>query len=125
MLTQEDDVDAHAFRKRGWSISAIARHLGHDRKTIRVYLSDGRTAGVRAPAGEDWFAVFDVYCRERLLEDPHLWAMTLFDEVVALGFRPVVSDAHTAVASAFAAPALRGVRRSEGSAGGDHRAPGR
>ena len=27
MLTQEDDVDAHALRKRGWTISAIARHL--------------------------------------------------------------------------------------------------
>ena len=33
MLTQEDDVDAHALFKRGWTISAIARHLGHDRKT--------------------------------------------------------------------------------------------
>ncbi len=86
MLTQEDDVDAHALRKRGWSISAIARHLDHDRKTIRAYLNDGRVAGVRAPAGDDWFARFDVYCRERLAEDPHLWAMTLFDEVVLLGF---------------------------------------
>jgi transposase len=86
MLTQEDDVDAHALRKRGWSVSAIARHLGHDRKTIRAYLNDERTAGVRAPAGEDWFSRFDVYCRERLAEDPHLWAMTLFDEVVVLGF---------------------------------------
>jgi transposase len=86
MLTQEDDVDAHALRKRGWSISAIARHLGHDRKTIRRYLNDERVAGVRAPAGEDWFVVFVDYCRARLVEDPHLWAMTLFDEVVALGF---------------------------------------
>jgi transposase/acyl-coenzyme A thioesterase PaaI-like protein len=86
MLTQEDDVDAHALRKRGWSISAIARHLGHDRKTIRAYLNDERVAGVRAPAGEDRFVVFVDYCRARLVEDPHLWAMTLFDEVVALGF---------------------------------------
>jgi len=86
MLTQEDDVDAHALRKRGWSISAIARHLGHDRKTIRSYLNDERVAGVRAPAGEDWFAVFVDYCRARLVEDPHLWAVTLFDEVVGLGF---------------------------------------
>ena len=53
MLTQEDDIDAHALRKRGWSISAIARHLGRDRKTIRAYLSGDRTAGVRAPAGDD------------------------------------------------------------------------
>jgi hypothetical protein len=35
MLTWEDDVEVHALRKRGWSISAIARHTGFDRKTIR------------------------------------------------------------------------------------------
>ena len=86
MLTQEDDVDAHAFRKRGWSISAIARHLGHDRKTIRAYLNGGRVAGVRAPGGVGLFDPFVDYCRERLVEDPHLWAMALFDEVVVLGF---------------------------------------
>jgi len=86
MLTQEDDVDAHALRKRGWTISAIARHLGHDRKTIRAYLSGGRVAGVRAAAGASGFDVYADYCRERLLEDPHLWAMTLFDEIVVLGF---------------------------------------
>ncbi|MFE8017920.1 hypothetical protein ACFU3O_34910 [Streptomyces antibioticus] len=36
MLTWEEDVDANALRRQGWSISAIARHLGHDRKTIRA-----------------------------------------------------------------------------------------
>ena len=86
MRTQEDDVDAHALRKRGWTISAIARHLGHDRKTIRAYLNGDRVAGVRARAGEDRFGPFVEYCRERLLEDLHLWAMTLFDEIVVLGF---------------------------------------
>jgi len=86
MLTQEDDIDAHALRKRGWSISAIARHLGRDRKTIRAYLSGDRTAGVRAPAGEDVFGPFATYCKERLKEDPHLWATALFDEVTALGY---------------------------------------
>jgi transposase len=60
MLTQEDDIDAHALRKRGWSISAIARHLGRDRKTIRAYLSGDRTAGVRTPAGDDAFAAASV-----------------------------------------------------------------
>ena len=39
MLTREEDVDAHALRRQGWTISAIARHLGHDRKTIRSYLT--------------------------------------------------------------------------------------
>jgi transposase len=43
MLTQEDDVDAHALRKQGWKITAIAAHLGHDRKTIRAYLNGERT----------------------------------------------------------------------------------
>src|SRR3954469_3926226 len=85
MLTREDDIDVHALRRQGWTISAIARHLGRDRKTIRGYLN-GRQAGVRAPAGPDLFAPFVDYCRARLTEDPHLWAMTLFDEVVDLGY---------------------------------------
>ena len=86
MITQEDDVDAHALRKRGWTISAIARHLGHDRKTIRTYLDGDRVAGVRVSAVENPFDRFADYARARLVEDPHLWAMTLFDEVTALGY---------------------------------------
>lgn len=79
-------MDAHALHRRGWTISAIARHLGHDRKTIRGYVNGERTAGVRAPAGEDRFAPFVEYCRARLAEDPHLWAETLLDELRPLGF---------------------------------------
>jgi predicted transcriptional regulator len=45
MLTREDDVDAHALHRRGWTISAIARHLGHDRKTIRAYLHGDQVPG--------------------------------------------------------------------------------
>jgi transposase len=86
MLTQEDDVDIHALRKRGWSISAIARHVGLDRKTVRAYLNGKRRVGVRAPAGDDAFAEYATYCTARLVEDPHLWATALFDEVTALGF---------------------------------------
>ena len=48
MLTWEDDMEVHALRKRGWSISAIARHTGHDRKTVRKYLAGDQTPGVRA-----------------------------------------------------------------------------
>ncbi|WP_245822582.1 helix-turn-helix domain-containing protein [Lentzea waywayandensis] len=39
MLSLEEDVEAQALRAQGWSVSAIARHLGRDRKTIRRYLS--------------------------------------------------------------------------------------
>jgi len=87
MLTREDDIDVHALRRQGWTISAIARHLGRDRKTIRAYL-DGREAGVRAPRSLlDLFEVFAPYCAQRLADDPHLWASTLFDELIDLGYR--------------------------------------
>ena len=73
MLTWEDDVEVHALRKRGWSISAIARHTGRDRKTVRDYLSGKRTPGVRARSSPDPFEPFIDYVRARLREDPHLW----------------------------------------------------
>jgi transposase len=85
MLTWGDDVEVHALRKRGWTISAIARHTGRDRKTVRAYLNGERTPGVRARA-VDPFAPFLDYVTARLVEDPHLWAITLLDELIALGF---------------------------------------
>jgi transposase len=87
MLTWENDVTAAALRNQGWTISAIARHLGHDRKTIRDYLDGKRVPGVRASSARDPFEEVSEYCRIRLADDPHLWATTLFDEVVALGYR--------------------------------------
>ncbi|MFD9303237.1 hypothetical protein ACFWCB_11370 [Streptomyces sp. NPDC060048] len=57
MLTREEDVDAHALRRQGWTISAIARHLGRDRKTIRAYLNGERTPGERRE-GPDAFVPF-------------------------------------------------------------------
>ena len=86
MLTQEDDVDVHALRRQGWTVAAIARHLGHDRKTIRNYLNGGRVAGVRVSSEPDPFEPFAAYCAQRLTDDPHVWATRLFDEVVGLGF---------------------------------------
>jgi len=86
MLTQEDDVDAHAFHRQGWTISAIARHLGHDRKTIRAYLSGGRVAGERVRSIDDPLSAYVGYLRQRLADDPHVWATALFDEAVGLGF---------------------------------------
>jgi transposase len=86
MLTWEDDVEVHALRKRGWSISAIARHTGRDRKTVRSYLSGERMPGVRARSSPDPFEPFIDYVTARLREDPHLWARTLFDELEELGF---------------------------------------
>jgi hypothetical protein len=85
MLTWGEDVEVHALHARRWTISAIARHTGRHRKTIRAYLSGDRTPGVRRRA-VDPFAPFVDYVTARLIQDPHLWAITLFDELVALGF---------------------------------------
>ncbi|MFI6936848.1 Mu transposase domain-containing protein [Streptomyces sp. NPDC050287] len=78
-------MDAHALRRQGWTIPAIARHLGRDRKTIRAYLNGEQVPGLRHPS-PDAFVPFLDYCRQRLADDPHLWASTLFDEVSRLGY---------------------------------------
>lgn len=86
MLTQGEDVEVHALRQRGWTVSAIARHLGRDPKTIRAYLNGEREAGRRASSRPDLLAPFVAYLRARFVDDPHLWATALFDEVVPLGY---------------------------------------
>jgi transposase len=79
-------VEAHALRARGWSISAIARHLGRDRKTVRAYLTGEREPGVRKRTVADPLARFEPYVRARLADDHNLWASALYGEVVALGY---------------------------------------
>jgi hypothetical protein len=79
-------MEADALFKRGWKISAIARHLGRDRETIRNYLSGVSKPGVRRPAGPDRLAPFAGYVSARFADDPHLWASALFEEVAALGY---------------------------------------
>ncbi len=86
MLTQEDHVEIHALRKRGWTISEIARHTGRDRKTIRTYLAGVREPGERAAVEPDPFDEIEPYVRQRLVDDHGVWATTLFDEVQRLGY---------------------------------------
>ena len=69
MLTREDDVEIHALHQRGWSISAIARHTGRNRRTIRNYINGVTAPGVREPAGAVPFAPFVDYVSARLRED--------------------------------------------------------
>lgn len=85
MLAREEDVEAHALRAQGWSISAIARHLGRDRKTVRAHLSGEHTPGARRRP-EDPFSRFEPYTAQRLKEDPHLQLSVLVRELEALGF---------------------------------------
>jgi transposase len=87
MLAWELVVEAQALRSQGWTISAIARHLGVTRLTVRRYLNGERTPGQRARSGVDPFEEFAQYARLRLAGDPHLWGTTLYDELVELGYQ--------------------------------------
>ena len=77
MLTREDDLEIHALHKRGWSISAIARHTGRNRRTVRNDLNGVTTPGDRKPATLDPFEPFLDYVTHRLREDPHLLSVAM------------------------------------------------
>ncbi len=83
MLTQEEDVEVHALRRRGWTIAAIARHTGRDPKTIRRYLRGERPTRGKAPSVLE---PYRDYIAARFCDDPHLFATVLHDELSALGF---------------------------------------
>jgi len=83
MLTEEDDVEVHALARLGWSVSAIARHTGRDRKTIAKYLA-GRGPG-RDPA-PSCLEPYRAYLEARFADDAHVFASVLFEELVPLGF---------------------------------------
>ena len=86
MFSVREDVEADALFKRGWTISAIARHLGRDRKTVRSYLSGERAPGVRRPAGPDPLATTAPMSLPGSSTTRTCGRSALFDEVVALGY---------------------------------------
>ncbi len=86
MMSQGEDVEAHALNQRGWSIMAIARHLGRDPKTIRGYLSGERAPGSRRRSAPDPIKRYREYLSARFADNPHIWASSLYDEVKALGY---------------------------------------
>jgi transposase len=85
-MKRGEDVEAEALRKRGWTISAIARHLGRDRETIREYLNGERSPGVRRSSVPGPLEPYTDYLTARLADNAHIWASALFDEVVPLGY---------------------------------------
>jgi transposase len=83
MLSKEDDVEIHALAGRGWSVSAIARHTGRDRKTVRRYLNGGGPS--REPVAS-CVEPYREYLAARFADDAHVEGTVLFREVLALGF---------------------------------------
>jgi hypothetical protein len=82
MLTEEDDVEIHALARRGWSVSAIARHTGRDRKTVRKSLAGGRPVREPAPSCLEPFRESLV---ARFADDAHVDGTVLYREVAELG----------------------------------------
>ena len=73
----------HDLKKQGLSISAIARKVGSDRKTVRKYLDlrlETPVYGTRQPR---WRIVepFESYLRERVLTFPDLSGARLLREI--------------------------------------------
>ena len=85
MIPETSALQAIALAGQGQNVSEIARHLGHDRKTIRIYLNGHRAPGQPRPHA-DSFAPFAAYVRQRAADDPHLRSTGLHREVTALGY---------------------------------------
>lgn len=78
----------HDLKKQGLSISAIARKVGCDRKTVRKHLDRGLAApvyGPRAPRPRA-IAPFEAYLRERVLSFPDLTGARLLREIRDMGY---------------------------------------
>ena len=66
-------------------MSEIARHVGHDRKTVRIYLNGHRAPGQPRPHA-DSYAPFAAYILQRAGDDRHLRGAGLHREITALGY---------------------------------------
>ncbi|MFD9270557.1 ISL3 family transposase [Streptomyces goshikiensis] len=82
-------TDIHHLRERGWTIRAIARHLGRDRKTIRHYLTtdlDQILASARERRPNGHINRFKPYLQQRFREGATN-AAALFREIRERGYR--------------------------------------
>jgi hypothetical protein len=85
MIPAASARQAIALAGQGTGVAGIARLLGHDRKTIRTYLSGHRAPG-QPRTRTDAFAPFAAYLSQRAADDLHLRRTTLHLEITALGY---------------------------------------
>jgi transposase len=88
VVTLGEIVLIHDLKRQGLSVSAIARKVGLDRKTVRKYLERGLEApvyGPRAPRPRQ-LAPFAAYLRERIALYPELSGKRLLREIRELGY---------------------------------------
>jgi hypothetical protein len=113
------------FHRQGLSVSAIARRVGIDRKTVRKYIERGLeppSYGPRKPRARR-LERFEVYLRERVIAYPGLTASRLLREIKELGY----AGGYTAVTdflregAAGAGGAIRGPLRDPAGGTGTSR----
>ena len=67
-----------------------------DRKTVRAYINGERVPGVRVRSAPDPLEPFTKYLAARFVDDPHVWASALYDEVQAARLSAELSLASSA-----------------------------
>lgn len=87
MLPRDRAQKIITLSQAGWPVRDIAGQLGHAPQTIRDYLSEDRTPGIRAPGPSLLTDPLASYCRRRFAEDPQLRPASLFKELTEPGFR--------------------------------------
>lgn len=88
MVTLGEIVLIHDLMRQGLSVSAIARKLGLDRKTVRRHLARGiepPVYGPREPRPRQ-IAPYEAYLRERIATWPELTGKRLLREIRELGY---------------------------------------
>ena len=117
MLTEEDDVEIHALARRGWSVSAIARHTGRDRKTVRKSLAGGRPVREPAPSCLEPFREYLPAALEAAERDKPGYTQFLHDLLATKSPRP----SNAASQAGCGSPASRAPRRSSSSTSAPNR----
>ena len=84
MIPEQTVRQAIMLAGQGQTVSEIARRLGHDRRTIRIYVNGSRAPGQPRP-NADSFTPYTGYVRQRAGDDRHLRA-DLHREVTPLGY---------------------------------------
>jgi len=85
MLTLEDCMNVRDLKQQGWSISAIARQLNRDRKTVRRYLLTSARPYQRTNPAPRKIEAYRAFLRERWEQGVHN-ARKLLEEVRSRGY---------------------------------------
>jgi transposase len=88
VVTLGEIVLIHDLKRQGLSVSAIARKVGLDRKTVRRHLARGLAPPVYGPRSPRpcQLAPYEAYLRERIAAWPELTGKRLLREIRELGY---------------------------------------